>query len=167
MLNQLKSLTERVGGSNELVDSWLNARNNLLVAYYNVVGIKPGKESLTALDEKALDDFCHSLVDYLSAGHFNIYERIISEMEGTSPLLAATQIYPQLEANTQEIMAYYDSHLESAIDHDNCIEFQQALSGIGEALATRFTFEDQLIMLAFDNNLSNSANDEAALARPA
>ena len=167
MLNQLKSLTERVGGSNELVDSWLNARNRLLVAYYKVVGIKPGKESLTALDEQALDDFCHGLVDYLSAGHFNIYERIISEMEGTSPLLAATHIYPQLEANTQEIMAYYDNHLENAIDHDNCIEFQQALSSIGEALAARFTLEDQLIVLAFDNNLRESANDEASLARPA
>ena len=60
MLNQLDVLTERVGGSNELVDFWLNARRQLLVAYYQVVGIKPNKESLTALDEKALDDFCQN-----------------------------------------------------------------------------------------------------------
>lgn len=57
MLNQLKSLTERVGGSNELVDRWLAARNHLLVTYYKMVGIKPGKEPMTALDEQALDDF--------------------------------------------------------------------------------------------------------------
>ncbi|ELY4860138.1 sigma D regulator [Cronobacter sakazakii] len=167
MLNQLKSLTERVGGSNELVDRWLAARNHLLVTYYKMVGIKPGKEPMTALDEQALDDFCHCLVDYLSAGHFNIYERVISEMEGTSPLVAATQIYPQLESNTQQIMDFYDTHLESAIDHDNCLEFQEALSGIGEALAARFALEDKLILLAFDNNLGESANDETGLAKPA
>ncbi len=34
MLNQLENLTERVGGSNELVDRWLQVRKHLLVAYY-------------------------------------------------------------------------------------------------------------------------------------
>ncbi len=43
MLNQLDNLTERVRGSNKLVDRWLHVRKHLLVAYYNLVGIKPGK----------------------------------------------------------------------------------------------------------------------------
>ena len=114
MLNQLENLTERVGGSNELVDRWLQVRKHLLVAYYNLVGLKPGKESFMRLNEKALDDFCQSLVDYLSSGHFSIYERIIGEMEGDTPLLAATRLYPQLEANTQQMMDYYDTCLENA-----------------------------------------------------
>ncbi|WP_312229984.1 sigma D regulator [Pseudescherichia sp.] len=167
MLNHLESLTARVGGTNKLVDHWLQVRKHLLVSYYNLVGIKPGKESYSELDEKALDDFCHNLVDYLSAGHFSIYEQIISEMEGSSPLLAATQIYPQLEANTQQIMNYYDSSLENAIEDDKWVEFQEALSGIGEALAARFTLEDQLIVMAFDFNLVESANDDTNIARPA
>ncbi|MFD1803813.1 sigma D regulator [Mixta tenebrionis] len=168
MLNQLNVLTERVGGSNELVDFWLNARRQLLVAYYQVVGIKPNKESLTALDEQALDNFCQNLVDYLSTGHFNVYERIIEEMSGDSPLLAAAQIYPALQANTDTIMRLYDSHLETAIDHDNCLEFQQALSEVGEALEARFTLEDKLIQLAYDNHLASlqPANDQV-IARPA
>ena len=82
MLNQLDNLTERVRGSNKLVDRWLHVRKHLLVAYYNLVGIKPGKESYMRLNEKALDDFCQSLVDYLSAGHFSIYERILHKLEG-------------------------------------------------------------------------------------
>ena len=165
MLNQLESLTERVGGSNKLVDRWLHVRKHLLVAYYNLVGIKPGKESYMRLNEKALDDFCQSLVDYLSDGHFNIYERIIGEMEGTSPYLTATKIYPQLEANTQRIMDYYDSTLENAIDHDNYLEFQQALSDLGEALEERFTLEDKLIALVLDND--SKASNEDNIARPA
>jgi hypothetical protein len=60
MLNQLETLTERVGGSNELVDRWLQVRKHLLVAYYNLVGLKPGKESFMRLNEKALDDFCQT-----------------------------------------------------------------------------------------------------------
>ena len=52
MLNQLESLTERVGGSNTLVDRWLHVRKHLLVAYYNLVGLKPGKESFMRLNEK-------------------------------------------------------------------------------------------------------------------
>jgi regulator of sigma D len=165
MLNQLESLTERVRGSNKLVDRWLHVRKHLLVAYYNLVGIKPGKESFMRLNEKALDDFCQSLVDYLSDGHFNIYERIIREMEGTTPYLAASKLYPLLEANTQQIMDYYDSTLENAIDHDNYLEFQQALSDLGEALEERFTLEDKLIALVLDNdvNISNEEN----VARPA
>ncbi|MEB6381579.1 sigma D regulator [Leclercia adecarboxylata] len=165
MLNQLENLTERVGGSNNLVDRWLNLRKHLLVAYYNLVGIKPGKESYMRLNEKALDDFCQGLVDYLSNGHFNIYERIIREMEGNSPFLAATKLYPLLEANTQQIMDYYDSTLENAIDQDNYLQFQQALSDIGEALEQRFTLEDNLIALALDHNLK--ASNEDNVARPA
>ena len=165
MLNQLESLTERVRGSNKLVDRWLHVRKHLLVAYYNLVGLKPGKESFMRLNEKALDDFCQSLVDYLSDGHFNLYERIIREMEGTTPYLAASKLYPLLEANTQQIMDYYDSTLENAIDHDNYLEFQQALSDLGEALEERFTLEDKLIALVLDNNLNISTSDN--VARPA
>lgn len=162
MLNQLESLTERVRGSNKLVDRWLHVRKHLLVAYYNLVGLKPGKESFMRLNEKALDDFCQSLVDYhLSDGHFNIYERIIREMEGTTPYLAASKLCPLLEANTQQIMDYYDSTLENAIDHDNYLEFQQALSDLGEALEERFTLEDKLISLVLD------ASPEDNIARPA
>ena len=161
MLNQLESLTERVRGSNKLVDRWLHVRKHLLVAYYNLVGLKPGKESFMRLNEKALDDFCQSLVDYLSDGHFNIYERIIREMEGTTPYLAASKLYPLLEANTQQIMDYYDSTLENAIDHDNYLEFQQALSDLGEALEERFTLEDKLISLVLD------ASPEDNIVRPA
>ena len=61
------------------------------------------------------------------------------------PSLAATRLYPQLEANTQQMMDYYDTCLENAIDHDNYLEFQQALSDIGESLEARFALEDKLI----------------------
>ncbi|MDE1188560.1 MAG: sigma D regulator [Pantoea sp.] len=168
MLTQLDDLTERVGSGNELVDSWLRARRQLLVNYYQLIGMKPKKDALSALDEQALDAFCHNLVDYLSVGHFSIYERIINEMHGDSPLIAAAQIYPLLEANTERMMQLYDGHLQQAITDDNCVTFQQALSEVGEVLESRFTLEDKLVRLAWDNQLARPrvAND-SPVARPA
>lgn len=43
MLNQLDNLTERVRGSNKLVDRWLHVRKHLLVAYYNLLALSPAK----------------------------------------------------------------------------------------------------------------------------
>ncbi|AUG98753.1 Rsd/AlgQ family anti-sigma factor [Pectobacteriaceae bacterium CE70] len=152
MLKQLQSLTEYVGGNNALIDQWLQARKQLLITYYHLVGMKPNKETHTRLDEKALDDFCHNLVDYLSAGHFHIYERMLQEV---APLnekkrALAAQLDSILQGNTQQIMDFYDSHLVAAIDQDNCFEFQQTLSSVGESLAMRFTLEDHMIRLVFE-----------------
>ena len=67
--------------------------------------------------------------------------KIVIVIDGVLKYLAASKLYPLLEANTQQIMDYYDSTLENAIDHDNYLEFQQALSDLGEALEERFTLE--------------------------
>ncbi|AFR01626.1 Rsd/AlgQ family anti-sigma factor [Pectobacterium brasiliense] len=152
MLNQLQSLTEYVGGNNALIDQWLQARKQLLVAYYHLVGIKPNKETLSLLDEEALDNFCQNLVDYLSTGHFHLYEKMLHEAATHSEqvLALSTQLDLALQNNTQQIMTFYDSHLAAAIDHDNCLEFQQALSHVGEALEERFTLEDRMIQQVYD-----------------
>lgn len=166
MLNQLENLAKCVAGNNEFIDQWLQARKGLLVAYYHLVGLKPNKEKHTPLDEEALDAFCHQLVDYLSAGHFHVYDRIVPEGETTSAL-----IYSALQENTQQIMALYDSYLESAIDHDNYLAFQEALSGVGEALANRFILEDKLIQQALEYSVQAAsaltAANSADMARPA
>ncbi|MEQ9889440.1 sigma D regulator [Pectobacterium zantedeschiae] len=153
MLNQLQSLTEYVGGNNALIDQWLQARKQLLVAYYHLVGLKPNKEALSLLDEEALDNFCQNLVDYLSTGHFHLYEKMLHEAATHSEQLLAlsTQLDFALQNNTQQIMTFYDNHLATAIDHDNCLEFQQALSSVGETLEERFTLEDNMIRLVYDN----------------
>lgn len=89
-------------------------------------------------------------------------------MSGDSPMIAAAQIYPPLEANTERLMQLYDGHLQQAIDDENCMTFQQALSEVGEVLEARFTLEDKLIQLAWDNQLVPPpvAND-SHIARPA
>lgn len=167
MLNRLESLTQRVGGSNELVDQWLQARKQLLVAYCTLVGIKPNKEKHTPLNEKALENFCHNLVDYLSAGHFQCYDKIIKQVESApSPKMSlAVNIYPKLWTNTEQIMAFHDRYTEVDIDQDVCLEFHQALSDICETLAARFTLEDKLIQLAAEAAQQSLPDKALAQAR--
>ena len=144
MLNQLENLTERVGGSNELVDRWLQVRKHLLVAYYNPVGLKPGKESFMRLNERRWMTFA-KVWWITSHPVILVFMNALLAKWKAIPSLAATRLYPQLEANTQQMMDYYDTCLENAIDHDNYLEFQQALSDIGESLEARFALEDKLI----------------------
>jgi len=171
MLIRLERLTQRVGGSNEFIDQWLQARKELLVAYCTLVGLKPKKEKHTPLNEKALDNFCHNLVDYLSAGHFHRYQRLVEEVGDANKAqkLAAAKIYPALERNTETIMAFHDSYTDTDIDDDNAFAFHYALSDIGEALDARFSLEDQLIILALDSAHPSLpiANNEAIVDRPA
>ena len=66
-------------------------------------------------------------VDYLSAGHFHIYDRIIKQVEGAaSPKMSlAVNIYPKLWANTEQIMAFHDRYTEVDIDQEVCLEFHR------------------------------------------
>ena len=135
----------------------------MLVAYCTLVGLKPNKEKHTPLNEKALENFCHNLVDYLSAGHFHIYDRIIKQVEGAaSPKMSlAVNIYPKLGANTEQIMAFHDRYTEVDIDQEVCLEFHQALSDIGETLAARFALEDKLIQLEAEAAQLTAAGPDA------
>ncbi|MCL6407780.1 Rsd/AlgQ family anti-sigma factor [Dickeya dadantii] len=149
MLKQLQRLTENVGGNYALIDQWLVARKHLLLAYYHLLSIQTGKIP----EARTLDEFCHHLVDYLSVGHFHVYERMLQEniMRNDRKLTQASHFDVALRSNTQQIMDIYDSHLAFFIDPVDSQEFRQTLSGVGEALAMRFTLEDSLIRLMFDH----------------
>ncbi|AWK14771.1 Rsd/AlgQ family anti-sigma factor [Candidatus Fukatsuia symbiotica] len=153
MLNRLENLTQRVGGSNELIDQWLQARKKLLVTYCTVIGVKQPKAEHASFDKKALEDFFQNLMDYLSSGHFKIYDTIIEQTEGqSSPKMALkSKIYPALKDNTQDIMEFHDNYIDTNVDQDRYLEFNQTLSALGQALDTRFQLEDQLIQWAVES----------------
>ncbi|MBX9447930.1 Rsd/AlgQ family anti-sigma factor [Dickeya chrysanthemi] len=149
MLKQLQRLTEDVGGRYALIDQWLQARKHLLLAYYHLLSIQTGQTPAA----QTLDGFCHHLVDYLSVGHFHVYERMLQEsaMLNERKLTLASHFDMALRSNTQQIMDIYDSHLAFFIEPADSLAFRQALSGVGEALAMRFTLENSLIRLMFDH----------------
>ena len=72
-----------------------------------------------------------------------IERMIVGGVNGIFPLGTNGEAYILSEKEKLEV-------LETAIDHDNYLEFQQVLSDIGEALEARFVLEDKLIILVLD-----------------
>lgn len=138
MLESCQNAQERWGGVNLLIDRWLQNRHELIQAY-DVLGGTP--ESLR--DRKAKQTFCQLLVDYVSAGHFEVYEQLSNEAKAFNDergLELADTLIPRLEALTQLALAFND-HCDGDSSADCASEFKT----LGGLLHERFELEDCLI----------------------
>ncbi|MCU7375836.1 Rsd/AlgQ family anti-sigma factor [Paucibacter sp. O1-1] len=82
MLTKLEKAEKRWGSANKLVDQWLNHRRKLLIQYFIVAGLAPysrAEKSLPTLEQ--VKDFCDQLVDYVSEGHFEVYNNVVRACE--------------------------------------------------------------------------------------
>lgn len=141
MLDCYQTAQERWGGVHQLIDRWLQARSELIAAYNRLSG-KP--QSPLIGDE--VQRFCQTLLDYVSSGHFEIYEQLVAEARAFDdrPALAlAEQIYPRLQVITEAVLAFNDR-----CDNGDCRDAGQLdedLRGLGQRLHERFELEDCLI----------------------
>jgi len=153
MLTQLEKAQQEWGGSHSVIDSWLEERQELLVLYCKLVGLPPFDRNEQALPEQAhIQKFCQILMDYLSAGHFEIYNDIAKacETKGKESLALAQQLYPKISASTDIALSFNDKYAETKQD-STLPDFDTELSKLGEILEQRFEYEDELI----DNLYSN------------
>lgn len=94
-----------------------------------------------------LAQFAEVLVDYVSLGHFGLYERILSGTERRESIMTfATDIYPDFSEVTELSVAFNDKY-EKAEDAAALMTLADDLSELGESLAKRFELEDQLCAL--------------------
>jgi regulator of sigma D len=92
------------------------------------------------------------LVDYVSAGHFEIYEQLTSEAKAFNDkrgLELAEQIYPRIDVITEKLLAFND-----LCDEGKCVA--EKFKELGGLLHERFELEDCLIEV-----LHNSHKEEA------
>lgn len=157
MLDNCATKEERWEGVQRLINSWLAERQELVVIYCSLSGVS-NFQADCANSIKRLKLFCQILLDYVSAGHFEVYDQLLKEAEdyddGSAELL--TKLYPQLKATTDAALDFNDTydtdeHCENALG-----QLKENLSNLGEHLATRFALEDQLIDV-----LHNSHSEEA------
>lgn len=142
MLENCKSAQERWGGVSDIIDKWLAERQVMLVDYCGL------SDDVEEMDDAScgirLRKLCQVLVDYVSAGHFEIYEQLLKEgkefndLEG---LKAAEAFYKVIHSTTEYVLDFNDKYQE--IDDLDAIETD--LSRLGEVLATRFESEDKMI----------------------
>ncbi|MEE9411789.1 MAG: Rsd/AlgQ family anti-sigma factor [Methylococcales bacterium] len=95
--------------------------------------------------ELALRGFCQVLIDYISLGHFGIYQRIAEGNERRQNVLTvAQQVYPKLIELTDHAVSFNDKYEDL---HNQALvkELNTDLSELGESLAARIELEDKLI----------------------
>ncbi len=137
MLEHCNDARERWGGVHQLLDRWLHERQDLITAYLEL--------KLDARPGEALDEFCDHLMDYLSAGHFEIYEQLLREARAFGDERAvelAQQIYPRIEAGTRHAVDFNDRYAAGDFDAGH---LPADLASLGQKLHERFELEDCLI----------------------
>lgn len=142
MLENCKTAKERWGGVSEIIDRWLEERQEMLVQYCALSGLN---EDLSDIQRgEKLRIFCQILVDYVSAGHFEVYDQLIKEgreFDDADALQEAGKLYDVVDKTTEKLLDFNDKYLET----DDLTALSSDLSQLGETLEIRFSAEDRLI----------------------
>ncbi len=131
----------------QLIDELQQERQDLWSLYCQLCDLKPFADSEPV--KAKLAQFAEVLVDYVSLGHFGLYERILSGTERRGSVMTfATDIYPEFSEVTELSIAFNDKYEQA--DHDAAADLATLaddLSALGESLAKRFELEDLLCAL--------------------
>ncbi|WP_434457071.1 sigma D regulator [Stutzerimonas urumqiensis] len=154
MLESCRNAQERWGGVHLLIDRWLQERHELITSFDRLRVHEQGAS------REALQHFCQLLLDYVSAGHFEVYEQLIREAEAfgdTRGIELARQIYPRIQAITEAALEFNDRCADGDC-HDQPGALEE-LMRLGSLLQERFELEDCLIEV-----LHNAHQQAAATA---
>jgi len=135
---------ERRGRSQELVTKLVTERTQMLVLFCRLAGIDSYSPENTPVQE-LLQEFCQILVDYIAAGHFALYERIIERTERRREVIGLAEgLYPRIAQTTDAALDFNDKY--DCEDHCNVLDgLSRDLSRLGEQIATRIELEDALV----------------------
>ena len=144
MLDNCKNAKELWGGVSEIIDRWLQDRQDMLVQY---CALSSKLSSADATEEQTgakLSNLCQILVDYISAGHFEIYDQLMKEgreFDDSEALKEAGDLFGTIDKTTEKVLDFNDKYLET----DDLSSLSDDLSALGEMLEVRFTAEDRMI----------------------
>ena len=100
------------------------------------------------------------MVDYVSAGHFEIFDQLHKEgqlFEDSPGLDKEPNILEKIQSTTEYVLDFNDKYLSSN-DLDALII---DLAGLGETLAQRFALEDNLIDVLHSSHVSKLLEETA------
>ena len=127
----------------DLLTRWLKERRELLGKYTQIAVALDSAPEPAKLTQRQ-QALCSILVDYVSAGHFEVFHELLNEAEsfadGSGTL--AGQLMPAIGDTTEVILAYEEKYGSGAAYPET---LQRDLSSLGEVLESRFVLEDRLI----------------------
>jgi len=129
--------------SRQKMDSLLVARKETLSLYSELAALRPFQEE----DGVAvvLQEFCETLMDYTASAHFQLYRFLEDGSERrTNVRNVAEKIYPNISMTTEQFLDFNDKYdAEQKGQHFSSLD--NDLSSLGEILADRILYEDQVI----------------------
>ncbi|MFA5677141.1 MAG: sigma D regulator [Pseudomonas sp.] len=159
MLERCQTAQERWGGVDRLVDRWLADRKELVEHYIALRDRKAQDNSI----RQQLNVFCSALLDYVSAGHFSIYEQLVREAEEAGDeraLELMSRVMPRIETITQFAVIfndYYGAQTKRPLKEE---VMQSRLVKMGGLMDERFELEDCLIEVLHTANRNTQSITE-------
>ncbi|SET17047.1 sigma D regulator [Thalassotalea agarivorans] len=143
MLTRVEQAQRQWGGANNVIDKWLADRQAMLVAYTELAGLPPYQRQDSALPSVTeIKHFCQLLVDYICAGHFEVFETIKAQTPDKSQDIA--EILDRVYYSTDAALQFNDKYTQ--LNDTEILEgFDDALSRLVQYLDKRFELEDKLI----------------------
>lgn len=141
-----QSANEQWGCVESLLERWLIERQDLITLYCKVSSsVSFCKDSITI--ERQLKHFCQLLLDYVSAGHFEVYEELFKEAYEfkDTHCVTAQSFYEKVQETTERSLQFNDSINELNFSTVKLDHLYNSLSRLGESIELRFEFEDKLI----------------------
>lgn len=138
-------IKERWRQVDALIERWLRERQTLIVQFCGVSGVHAFSPQSVNRNQR-LEKFCGILMDYVSAGHFEVYYELLREAESFddgSAGLAGT-LLPRISESTEAALDFHDRYEQGKMEA-NAGFLARDLSRLGETLAGRFELEDRLI----------------------
>tara|TARA_B100001094_G_scaffold333457_1_gene412841 strand:- start:35566 stop:36033 length:468 start_codon:yes stop_codon:yes gene_type:complete len=134
-------------GLNQHIDRWLEHRGKLLAHYCKIANLPPFEHQNNSLPSaEEINAFCGDLVDYVSEGHFEIYEEIITayEEEHRERMELGKYVVPAINDTTDEALNFHDKY--TIEEKPNALDkLDEDLCNLGELMEKRFELEDLLL----------------------
>lgn len=155
MLEKCRNAKERWGGVSRIIDHWLEQRQALISTFIKLPD-QPVGEPLN----NYVGLFCSQLIDYLSSGHFEVYEQLLREGD---------EFHDGSVEKGQKLLFLIQRSTDMALDFNDqnngfneptlgeLREFLNSLSALGEALEERFEIEDQMIEVLHTSHKEQAA----------
>lgn len=130
-----------------LVKRWLEERRALIVLMMALSDEAHRQADSVPLPER-VQAFCEVLMDYVSAGYFEVYDELLAEGEthGKRVQAEGQSLFQRLQPTLDAIIRFNDLY-EDPEDEEVLADLPHELSELGLVLEGRFEIEDGMISL--------------------
>lgn len=131
------------------VDAWLLERQEV-ISLFNALQNKLHDDTISHDEFPLLQEFCQVLMDYISAGYFEIYRELLQAASAARPFAADTlaSMLAPVHSSTDLALNFNDQFSDARTWHDHHAILLTELTRLMLALEERFNSEDALIRQA-------------------